>query len=261
MSADTATTEVLRQHLIDPEICIRCNTCEETCPVDAITHDSTQLRRRRRRSATSATSASRPARPARSTTGGRSTVRSRTRSPSSSAGTACPARRRLRPSKPREMPADVARITSVATAGQGGDAPPAVVGGASVRQPLCGRRSRRSRRSPATSASTADGATCDIRHIVLDFGGAAFPVLEGQTIGILPPGVDAIGQAASRAPVLGGKSTRGRAAPLQQFVAHREARHRGSQRRTRRGDRVELPVRPREGRSGQDRRTVRHDRS
>ena len=28
-----------RQHLIDPETCIRCNTCEETCPVDAITHD------------------------------------------------------------------------------------------------------------------------------------------------------------------------------------------------------------------------------
>ena len=27
------------QHLIDPEICIRCNTCEETCPIDAITHD------------------------------------------------------------------------------------------------------------------------------------------------------------------------------------------------------------------------------
>ena len=35
-----ATVEVLRQHLIDPEICIRCNTCEETCPIDAITHDS-----------------------------------------------------------------------------------------------------------------------------------------------------------------------------------------------------------------------------
>ncbi|MCV6902575.1 MAG: 4Fe-4S binding protein, partial [Achromobacter xylosoxidans] len=30
--------EVLKQHLIDPEICIRCNTCEETCPIDAITH-------------------------------------------------------------------------------------------------------------------------------------------------------------------------------------------------------------------------------
>ncbi len=30
----------IRQHLIDPEICIRCNTCEATCPVAAITHDS-----------------------------------------------------------------------------------------------------------------------------------------------------------------------------------------------------------------------------
>jgi len=31
---------VIKQHLIDPEICIRCNTCETMCPVSAITHDS-----------------------------------------------------------------------------------------------------------------------------------------------------------------------------------------------------------------------------
>ena len=31
--------KLIKQHLIDPEVCIRCNTCEETCPVDAITHD------------------------------------------------------------------------------------------------------------------------------------------------------------------------------------------------------------------------------
>jgi benzoyl-CoA 2,3-epoxidase subunit A len=37
---DMATqTVILKQHLIDPEICIRCNTCEATCPIDAITHD------------------------------------------------------------------------------------------------------------------------------------------------------------------------------------------------------------------------------
>ena len=33
------TTTLVKQHLIDSEVCIRCNTCEETCPVDAITHD------------------------------------------------------------------------------------------------------------------------------------------------------------------------------------------------------------------------------
>ena len=31
---------IIKQHLIDPEICIRCNTCEAICPVQAITHDS-----------------------------------------------------------------------------------------------------------------------------------------------------------------------------------------------------------------------------
>ena len=34
-----ADAELIKQHLIDPEICIRCNTCEATCPVQAITHD------------------------------------------------------------------------------------------------------------------------------------------------------------------------------------------------------------------------------
>ena len=31
--------KLLKQHLIDPEICIRCYTCEETCPIDAISHN------------------------------------------------------------------------------------------------------------------------------------------------------------------------------------------------------------------------------
>jgi len=38
--AASASAEYAVQHLIDPEICIRCNTCEATCPVKAITHDS-----------------------------------------------------------------------------------------------------------------------------------------------------------------------------------------------------------------------------
>src|SRR5271165_3103920 len=39
-AAGLAAQPLARQHLIDPDICIRCNTCEETCPVDAITHDA-----------------------------------------------------------------------------------------------------------------------------------------------------------------------------------------------------------------------------
>jgi benzoyl-CoA 2,3-dioxygenase component A len=35
-----ADAVIIKQHLIDPEICIRCNTCEAICPVQAITHDS-----------------------------------------------------------------------------------------------------------------------------------------------------------------------------------------------------------------------------
>ncbi len=33
----------LKQHLIDPEICIRCYTCENTCPVEAIEHDDNNV--------------------------------------------------------------------------------------------------------------------------------------------------------------------------------------------------------------------------
>ena len=39
MSSDPAA-RVLKQHLIDPEVCIRCNTCEATCPVGAVTHNA-----------------------------------------------------------------------------------------------------------------------------------------------------------------------------------------------------------------------------
>ena len=39
MSMSAVVGEFFGQHLIDPVICIRCNTCEAACPVHAITHD------------------------------------------------------------------------------------------------------------------------------------------------------------------------------------------------------------------------------
>ena len=40
MNQPAAAVVVFKQHLIDPEICIRCNTCESVCPVQAISHDA-----------------------------------------------------------------------------------------------------------------------------------------------------------------------------------------------------------------------------
>jgi len=36
-------TTPVKQHLIDPEICIRCYTCEMTCPIGAIEHDDNNV--------------------------------------------------------------------------------------------------------------------------------------------------------------------------------------------------------------------------
>jgi benzoyl-CoA 2,3-dioxygenase component A len=41
---------------------------------------------------------------------------------------------------------------------------------------------------------TEVGKDYDTHHIVLDFGAMPFPVLEGQSIGIIPPGVDERGK-------------------------------------------------------------------
>jgi benzoyl-CoA 2,3-dioxygenase component A len=41
---------------------------------------------------------------------------------------------------------------------------------------------------------TAADTSNETHHIVLDFGATAFPVLEGQSLGIVPPGVDAAGK-------------------------------------------------------------------
>ncbi len=42
MARDLVDTPV-KQHLIDPEICIRCYTCEESCPIGAISHDDNNV--------------------------------------------------------------------------------------------------------------------------------------------------------------------------------------------------------------------------
>jgi benzoyl-CoA 2,3-dioxygenase component A len=90
-------------------------------------------------------------------------------------------------------PEDVARLTSEATAGQGGP----VAAPWSAEKPAVNLYSEKGPITATVAGNfrlTGDNASADIRHIVLDFGGVHFPLLEGQNIGIVPPGNDAGGR-------------------------------------------------------------------
>jgi benzoyl-CoA 2,3-epoxidase subunit A len=184
--------EVLRQHLIDPEICIRCNTCEETCPSKAVSHDS-------RNYVVDAAKCNfcndciSPC-PTGAIDSWRQVDKAKPYTLAEQLGwDSLPPQHDVDAGVAAEIPADVARITSVATAGQGGEVYPPW----SAAHPCTNLYSPEKPAIATVSGNfrlTADDASSDIRHIVLEFGGAAFPVLEGQTIGILPPGVDASGR-------------------------------------------------------------------
>ena len=177
--------ELTRQHLIDPEICIRCNTCEETCPRGAITHDSRNYVvkpdmcencsdcigpcptgaidnwRRVTTAFSIAEQFSWDSLPADDAPG------------EDEEATA-------------DIPEEVARLTALATQGQGGTVPPPW----SAAHPYVGLYTL-AKPAVATCAGnlriTADDAESDVRHIVLDFGSTAFPVLEGQSLAVLVP--------------------------------------------------------------------------
>ncbi len=192
MNAEIAALEVIRQHLIDPEICIRCNTCEETCPIDAITHDS-------RNYVVDAAicdgcNACISPCPTGSIDNWRQVPRNKIYTLDEQFGwDALPAQEAPDISAAPEIPQEIARITAEASAGQGGAAAPPW----SAAHPYVNLHTLAHPAFATVSgnfALTAPGASSDIRHIVLDFGATAFPVLEGQTVGIVPPGTDAHGR-------------------------------------------------------------------
>jgi benzoyl-CoA 2,3-dioxygenase component A len=192
MKADIAPIEVIRQHLIDPEICIRCNTCEETCPVHAISHDG-------RNYVVDAAicegcNACISPCPTGSIDNWRQVSRAKVYTLDEQfAWDVLPAQEDLGIDTAAAIPQEIARITADASAGQGGaSAPPwsaahPYVNLHTLAQPALATVT-------GNFALTAADASSDIRHIVLDFGATAFPVLEGQTIGIVPPGTDAQGR-------------------------------------------------------------------
>ena len=197
---------ILNQHLIDPEICIRCNTCEAICPVGAITHDSVNYVVKA--DVCNFCMACVPPCPTGSIDNWRSVPKHKAYTIEEQLGwDTLPA-----PLPDEELQAagavaqdviaqaatssaSAASATTTATADQafsssqwGATVPPW-----SAAHPYVNLHGPK---SPVTATVVGNmqvneaGTQNETHHVVLDFGSMPFPVLEGQSIGIIPPGAD-----------------------------------------------------------------------
>jgi len=201
---DMADTAVIRQHLIDPEICIRCNTCEATCPVGAITHDD-------RNYVVDVGKCNlcmdciAPC-PTGSIDNWRVLPRIKVYSVEEQLGwDALPAQTAEQAlSEAAEAIADAAPTVPAAETGTatfkpsqfGATLPPWSAAHAYTN--LYGPKAAEKSITATVVGNvrvTAVGTEYDTHHIVLDFGAMPFPLLEGQSIGVVPPGTDARGRA------------------------------------------------------------------
>lgn len=184
----------LKQHLIDPEICIRCYTCEMTCPVGAIEHDDNNV-------VVNAASCNFcmdciPVCPTGSIDEWRVVAEPYSLDEQYSWDELPPQ---------EDLGADeaatglealddtVAALLADAHKGAGGKAKaPASAAKPTINMYNLGK--------PAVAKlqgnfRLTDDPSHDVRHIILDLGRLPFPVLEGQSVGIIPPGTDADGKA------------------------------------------------------------------
>ena len=204
------TTEavLIQQHLIDPEICIRCNTCEATCPVGAITHDS-------RNYVVDADKcnlcmACVPPCPTGSIDNWRSMPKAQAYS----------IEEQLKwddlPAALSDADLQAMGVDSQAVAsGPAAEAAPAQAVNASGEAvfnsaafgstvpPWSAAHAYTNLYGPKTPTQATvvgnfkvneAGTSNETHHIVIDFGNMPFPVLEGQSVAIVPPGLDASGK-------------------------------------------------------------------
>ena len=193
MNAHTA--ELLKQHLIDPEICIRCNTCEETCPIDAVTHDGNNY-------VVDASICNHcmdcisPC-PTGSIDNWRVVSKAysleeqysweelpKQEDVAAAAGEG---------GAVEALEDEVAKLLEEARKGLGGK--PVAPHSASKPTVNLYNRGKFATATLTGNFRLTDAASdTDVRHIILDFGDQPFPVLEGQSIGIVAPGVDENGK-------------------------------------------------------------------
>lgn len=183
-----------KQHLIDPEICIRCNTCEETCPIDAITHDDNNYVVNAEICNYCMDCIS-PC-PTGAIDNWRVVAKPYTLDEQFS-WSDLPAQEEIESGDSavavEALEDEIGALLEEARKGLGGKA----VAPHSASKPTVNLYNRG---KPAKATITGNfrlthaDADSDVRHIILDFGDQPFPVLEGQSIGIVTPGVDADGK-------------------------------------------------------------------
>ncbi len=183
---------LIKQHLIDPEICIRCHTCEEACPIGAITHDDVNV------VVDAATCNQCMACILPCPTGSIDNWRV-VATPYSLAEqliwTELPLQADLASADTsvEALEEEVAALLAEAHQGAGGAGrAPASASKPSVN--LFSGAKVASARVQGIYRLTTEASSSDVRHIILDLGAVVFPVLEGQSIGITPPGLDAAGR-------------------------------------------------------------------
>jgi len=189
----------LKQHLIDPEICIRCYTCEMTCPEEAIEHNDDNV----------VVDASKcnycmdciPVCPTGSIDEWR-VVEAPYSLESQYEWEELPEQADVATdaaSGASETAADdaidpVAALLAEAHKGAGGKARAP----SSAAKPTINLYNLSNAIEAVVQGNyrlTEDDSDTDVRHIILDFQGKPFPVLEGQSLGVIAPGVDNNGKA------------------------------------------------------------------
>lgn len=181
----------MKQHLIDPEICIRCYTCEMTCPIEAITHDDQNV----------VVDVAKcnfcmdciPVCPTGSIDEWR-VVREPYSLEEQFAWSELPAQEDFDDGPEggdgggiEALDDAMAALLAEAHRGAGGRSrPPATASKPTVNLYTLGKPAIA--KVQGSYRLTSEDSGSDVRHVILDFGAQPFPVLEGQSVGIIPPG-------------------------------------------------------------------------
>ncbi|HDZ83330.1 MAG TPA: benzoyl-CoA 2,3-epoxidase subunit BoxA [Roseobacter sp.] len=183
----------VKQHLIDPEICIRCYTCEMTCPIGAIEHDDNNVVVNF--DICNFCMDCIPVCPTGSIDEWRVVDTPYTLEqqfemeelPEQADIEAAP------PSGDEDSVDPIAALLAEAHKGAGGKAKaPVTASKPTVNMYNLGKPAKMKVQG---NYRLTDDPDHDVRHIILDPGALPFPVLEGQSVGIIPPGTNAEGKA------------------------------------------------------------------